>query len=527
MDAVFGRDVAAEDPGAAVSIYHAGRLSLSRVYGMADLEQGTRVLPHTRFHVASVSKQFTAFAIALLAREGRLDLDADIRGYLAYVPDFGHPITVRHLLHHTSGLRDQWSLFQLGGHGMDDRLGSGQIVNLVSRQAELNFTPGTRYMYSNTGYTLLGEIVREVSGQSLREFTRDRIFEPLAMDHTFFLDDVDEIVPHRANSYSGDGNAAGWRRAILSYDNVGATGLLSTAEDLAKWAGNLTRPVVGDRALIEQISRNGRLDDGREVKYGFGLIRTTLGGHSVLRHDGADAGFRALFVYYTDHDFAISITSNAPRDLAAKAAEIAGLYLPAPLAPADGTPPLSDGPDPTPFAGAYLNPEAQLLRLHAGDGRLYYGGGAEDRDPAIFRSDGSFDLGFPDYLSFRPVYGRAGQVIAIEQHTPQGGEVVLYERVTDKQAVDDEVLRRYLGDYRSQELDATYTVAMDHGGLVLRSLWATRDVVLRPVADDRFDASDMQIGTVIFERDGGSSIVRLIVLGGRARNVRFERVPPR
>src|SRR5690606_10763341 len=152
-------------------------------------EAGTPITPRTQFHVASVSKQFAAFSIALLAREGKVDLDADVRTYLPYVPDFGRKITVRHLLLHPSGLRDQWSLFEIGGRSLDDRLRQAQIVNMVARQRALNFDPGTRYSYSNTGYTLLGEIVRAVSGQSLREFAGERIFRPLGMDDTFFFDD--------------------------------------------------------------------------------------------------------------------------------------------------------------------------------------------------------------------------------------------------------------------------------------------------------------------------------------------------
>src|SRR5690606_8595398 len=154
IDALFEAQTRPGNPGAAVGVYHHGQLAFAKGYGLADVEAGTPITPRTQFHVASVSKQFAAFSIALLAREGKVDLDADVRTYLPYVPDFGRKVTVRHLILHTSGLRDQWSLFEIGGHDLDDRLRQAQIVNMVARQRALKFDPGTRYSYSNTGYTL-------------------------------------------------------------------------------------------------------------------------------------------------------------------------------------------------------------------------------------------------------------------------------------------------------------------------------------------------------------------------------------
>lgn len=187
VDAVFA-EYRPDAPGAAVSIYQGGKLIFSKGYGLADLEAGTPLTARTPIHVASVSKQFTAFAVALLAREGKADLDADVRTYLPWMPQFSEGIiTVRHLILHTSGLRDQWALFTLGGQEMQSRLRQQQIVNMVARQRSLNFTPGVEYSYSNTGYTLLAEVVKAVSGQTLREFTTEHMFKPLHMDSTFFL----------------------------------------------------------------------------------------------------------------------------------------------------------------------------------------------------------------------------------------------------------------------------------------------------------------------------------------------------
>ncbi|WP_293864884.1 serine hydrolase domain-containing protein, partial [Steroidobacter sp.] len=223
VDALFAEFDRADSPGVALGIYRNGEMVYARGYGRADLESDRPITPSTVFHVASVSKQFTAFSVALLASEGKVDLQADVRRYLPYVPDFGQVITPLDLIHHTSGLRNQWTLFVIGGQDMRNVLRQPQILNMVGRQRSLDFAPGTEVSYSNTGYTLLAEIVRAQSGRSLREFTQQRIFQPLGMEHTFFLDDVTQIIPGRALSYQKNPNGTGWRRALLNFENVGAT----------------------------------------------------------------------------------------------------------------------------------------------------------------------------------------------------------------------------------------------------------------------------------------------------------------
>ncbi|MBL8267051.1 serine hydrolase domain-containing protein, partial [Steroidobacter sp.] len=226
VDALFAEFNQATTPGLAIGIYQNGQPLLTRAYGMADLENPAPITTDTVFHIASVSKHFTAFAVLLLANEGKIDLDADVRRYLPYMPDFGDVITVRHLIYHTSGLRDSWRLLALGGVDSYSHRQQAQIVNMAARQRGLNFKPGTEYAYSNMNYTLLAEIVRSVTGKTLRQFTTERMFKPLQMDHTFFSDDILEIVPRRAQSYSREGDT--WRRSPLNLDTYGATNLQTT-----------------------------------------------------------------------------------------------------------------------------------------------------------------------------------------------------------------------------------------------------------------------------------------------------------
>jgi len=533
IDALFADQVKPGNPGAAVGVYHQGKLVFAKGYGLADVEAGTPITPQTQFHVASVSKQFAAFSVALLAREGKVDLDADVRTYLPYLPDFGHTITVRHLILHTSGLRDQWSLFEIGGHGLDDRLRQAQVVNMIERQRGLNFTPGSKHMYSNTGYTLLAEIVHAVSGQTLRAFSTERIFQPLGMDRTFFFDDVTEIVPGRANSYQRgdeeeeDGDAKQpLKRSLLSYDNAGATSLFTTVEDMAKWAANFTDPKVGDRALIDQVSTNGTLDDGTPIEYGFALVRKQMGGRTVVTHSGADAGFRAIFVYYPEHDFAVTLSANIPFDLESKVNAIADLYLPKveQATSTDDVPaPVDPDADLTPLAGVFLHPEQNTLRLIQDGTQVYRLNWQGKRENVVMRQDGSFDFGEPARQRFTPVRDGDGRVTALEARSPRQPQPVTFARVQPSE-LDATGLTPYAGRYRSQELDITYAIEVKGDQLAMSSLWTAKPVELKQVVADRFDSDAWWSGVVLFQRDAAGRIRSLSLNGGRASGIVLERV---
>ena len=202
VDEVFARWDTTNSPGCAVAVVKDGTIAYSHGYGMANLDHDVPIRTDTVFHVASVSKEFTAASFALLALEGALSLDDPIQQYLSWVPDFGQKITIRNLVHHNSGMRDQWSLLGMAGWRYSlDRITNADVEYLIKRQQDLNFAPGEQFLYSNTGYTLLGQIVEKVSGQSLREFTTERIFTPLGMTRTHFRDDFSEIVKDQAFGY--------------------------------------------------------------------------------------------------------------------------------------------------------------------------------------------------------------------------------------------------------------------------------------------------------------------------------------
>ena len=252
-DKIFEKWDKPDSPGCAIAVIKDGRIVYKRGYGMANLDHDVPITPSTVFNIASVSKQFTAAAIALLAQQGKLLLDDEARKYIPELPDFGTPITIRHLIHHTSGLRSQTALLDLAGWRIGlDHVTEEDVLGLLFRQRELNFRPGEKYEYSNTNYILLAQIVTRVSGQTFREFTRAHIFEPLGMKNSFFRDDHDEIVKNQAYGYVPTEDDTFQLSMPTSY-TVGSTGLLTTVEDLARWDRNFYDGRVGGSVFIEQL----------------------------------------------------------------------------------------------------------------------------------------------------------------------------------------------------------------------------------------------------------------------------------
>ncbi|MBL8269225.1 serine hydrolase domain-containing protein [Steroidobacter sp.] len=510
-------------PGGVLGIYHHGKMVYSRGFGQADLEQGRANTPQTKFHVASVSKQFTAFAIALLASQGKIDLDADIRKYLPRLTNLDRKVTVRQLVLHTSGLRDQWALMVLGGHSMAGVIDQQQILNVVERQAGWNFEPGSEQLYSNTNYTLLAEIVKAVSGRTLRQYTTENIFQPLGMTSTFFYDDVTELVPNRANSYERNGDR--WTRVLLNYNNVGATSLLTTAEDMVKWVGNFAQPKVGDAALIEQVSTLGKLNDGSVTNYAFGLRRFVVGGHETVTHSGKDAGFLSYVGYVPGQDFGFFLGTNLSFNLRSLLDRITEVYI--------GNGPADDG-WPTAVAtpatlvaelsGSYRNDRLPLLELVSKDGRLNIRTGGELL-PTEFWSDGTFGYG-PHYREhYRILRDAGGKVAGIERVSIRDVTRLSYQRAKPVAAPKPESLRDVLGDYRIPELDVTYTLALEEGQLVLKSLWTTQPIVVTPREKDRFELSLPEAGesVMLIERNAAGRVTGARIHAGRIRNVAMER----
>jgi len=325
IDAVFSPWDRSDSPGVSVAVMRRGKIIFSRGYGSAQLEYEIPITPATVFHAASVSKQFTALAVALLTADGTLSLDDEIQTHLTFVPRFARPVTVRQLIHHTSGIRDQWELLAMAGWRLDDVITMDHIRAMIRHQRELNFEPNSEHLYSNMGYTLLAELVAAVSGQSFAEFTQTRIFEPLGMSRTHFHDDHQMIVRHRAYSYTPS-DAGGYRNAVLSFANAGATSLFTTAEDLVRWLDNFRHARVGGPSIIEQMQERAVLNDGEQLSYAHGIMIGTYRGTKTVFHGGADAGFRSYVVWFEEPAVGIAVLANLgsiqPQRLAHEVADV-------------------------------------------------------------------------------------------------------------------------------------------------------------------------------------------------------------
>jgi CubicO group peptidase (beta-lactamase class C family) len=308
IDSLFLAWDTAWTPGVAVAVVKHGGIAYANGYGFANMEYDIPVTPSTVFHIASISKQFTTFSVLLLEADGKLSLDDEIQKHIPELPDFGVPVTLRHLAHNTSGMRDQWNLLGMAGWRLDDVITTQQVLRLLSRQKELNFQPGEEYLYSNSGFTLLAEVVARVSGQSFAEFTKERIFEPLGMTSTLFYDDHEKIVRNRAYSY-GFRNGH-YQKRVLSYATAGATSLFTTVEDLSLWALNFDNPVVGDAAIIEKMNTRGVLNDGTQIAYALGQNVGAYRDIPMISHGGADAGFRTFLARFPEQGMAVIVFSN-------------------------------------------------------------------------------------------------------------------------------------------------------------------------------------------------------------------------
>jgi CubicO group peptidase (beta-lactamase class C family) len=486
---------------------------------MANLETGTPITPSSIFHVASVSKQFTAMSIMLLVRDGKLSLDDDIRKYLPEIRDYGTPITIRHLLTHTSGLRDQWELLGLArGRFEENRITEADVMDIVPRQTALNFTPGAEYAYSNTGFTLLGVIVKRVSGKSLRDFADERIFKPLGMTSTHFHDDYTMLVPGRTSAYAQ--RAGGWHVDIPNYDTYGATSLFTTVGDLLKWEANLDNPVVGDRALIAQMQTPTPLTSGDTSNYGFGLIIDRYRGVRVITHSGADAGYRTNVERFPDQGLAVVVLCNAASaNPILLGRRVSDAYLGSALSPvaAEVTPqgvPLSADRLQR-RAGVYVQPRTlQVVELTFRDGKLMVG--TQGNVALVPLTDDRMRIaGQTGEVTFKDSASSAFDL------TPAAGRPARFERRQSVTATP-QLLATYAGEYVSEELGgAVYRVTATDSTLSLRT--GTSDgLTARLVFADAFLGGGY---TIQFTRTRGQ-ISGFDVTNGRMRHVKFVKRKP-
>ena len=378
VDDVFARFRAISTPGCAVGVSIDDKPVLTAAYGMADLEHDVPIRPDTIFEAGSVSKQFTAMAVLLLAQQGKLSLEDNVRKYIPEIPDYGTPITIRHLLNHTSGLRDWGSLEAIAGWPRTTREYTlDHVLEILCRQKSLNYTPGAQYSYTNSGYNLAAILVQRVSGKSLAEFTKRQIFQPLSMTSTSWRDDFRRIVRNRAIAYQGRGDST---RQLMPFENAyGNGGLLTTVGDLLKWNANFATQEVGGKELVTQQQVPSKLNDGRAIAYALGLLVQDYRGFREISHSGTTAGYNAWLGRYPERRLSVALLCNSSAANGTQLGHLtADVFLGFSVPSGEARPGFFTAKawQPTPeqlasVAGTYTNDEIETtLRVAVEDGKL-------------------------------------------------------------------------------------------------------------------------------------------------------------
>ena len=308
IDGIFAAWNTRDSPGCALGVYQNGRIAYERGYGMASLEHEVPITPETVFYVGSLSKQFTAAAAALAIQQGRLSADDKIRKYLPELPAYADGITVRHLVHHTSGLRDYNTLLSIAGRRGDEAFDNPTVLRITARQKKLNFEPGAEYLYSNTGYTLLALIVERATGVPFAEYANTRIFKPLGMSVTHYHTDETRLVKWRALAYEGSGSA--FALDTPNNERAGAGGVFTNVRDLVRWDENFYDARVGGADLIKQLQVPGSLNGGRSLTYAWGLQIGTYRGLAIVEHGGSLGGYRAHLLRFPQQHVSVAILCN-------------------------------------------------------------------------------------------------------------------------------------------------------------------------------------------------------------------------
>ncbi len=526
VDALFAQWDRPDTPGCVLGIIKEGELVYARGYGMANLDYDIPITPDSVFTIASMSKRFTALAILLLAQRGDLSLDDDTRKYVPEIPDYGHTITVRHLIHHTSGIRSHTTLMEMANR---DLFTNEEVLHLLARQSSLDFQPGDEHVYCNSGYLLLAEIIKRVSGQSLNQFAQEHVFEPLGMANTQFADDYRRVVKDRAISYGR--NAAGsFQRYVIADEIMGPTGVLTTVHDLNRWDQNFYHHRVGGPELVAQMQTPGRLNSGAAIHYASGLAHGAYRGLKIVWHGGLVQGFRSQMIRFREQNFTVICLANlegfSPTRLIHQVADI---YL-------------ADAFIETKAAFIELPPERlqELVGVYCDD-RTGFNVELLMRGSMILAE--VFGAAFPvapiratsDSIVLQELGGPLAMKIEVKRPSPDSRRAgpeqpwrlnmqvsfhkppPMFPIVVDVPGAEE--LAEYAGAYTSDELQATYKMTVQDGALHV-TVGNEPPYPLKPGQGDLFRLAG---GVLLFTRGEAGQIAGFSRTGPMARNITFRK----
>lgn len=535
-DQMMARFDGEHSPGAAVRVWRGGETLYSKTYGMANLTYGIPFGPDTRTNIGSTSKQFTAFAIMLQAERGHLSLDDDIRKHIPELPEFDQTIQVRHLITHTSGLREFLNLLRMTGRRLDrgDWIDRSEIIEIVQRQPKLQNVPGAEWNYNNTAFGLAATIVERTSGQDFHAFMQDNVFGPLGMTGTMVRPSPRHMVPNMSEGYTPTPD--GYLQIGDLGGAAGAGSMYSTIADLQTWVENFANPRVGTRESLDEMMTSYVLNDGEESGYGYGLFMDEHGGLKRVQHGGADVAHRSMLVYYPEINAGITTQSNHAQFNSNMAFELAEAFFKDAMeleeeGEGEGAAEDEDfdveGYDPEDFdefVGRYpLDAVPSFVLTFTREGEtLYAQATGQQRLEIVPTSDSTFRL-LAVEASITFLRGEDGEVEGAILH--QNGQNQRATRLADDEAPEEwapteDELADYAGRFYSEELETFYAFAVEDGELVMRQR-RLGDVTLAPGEEEHFTGGNF---TFVFERDRNGVVIGFYLSNVRTRDVRFGRV---
>jgi CubicO group peptidase (beta-lactamase class C family) len=511
VDKVFAAYDKPDSPGCALGVVRDGEFVYKKGYGEGNLELSVPLTPQSVFYMGSVSKQFTAASVVLASEQGYLSLDDDVRKYVPEVPSYGKTITLRQMLHHTSGFRDILGLILLAGRNFEDIHPTPELLDLLSRQKALNYMPGDEYLYSNTNFFLFSVIIKRATGKPLSQFAEENIFKPLGMTHTRFYDDHSVVVPGRVPAYEprpSGGFRVDWS---TNFDKIGDGGLMSSVDDLLLWDRNFYANKLGKGTLLKEMQTPGVLNNGKQIEYALGLTISTYRGLPIVEHGGALFGYRTELLRFPQQKFSVITLCNLGTSNPGRLSyQVADLYLAGQLSPEPAAS-AAASVDAQPFAGWYRNLESHsVLEISTSkEGVGAFGTLFKPRDATHFVATAGPEIAFD-----RQPNSGLRLTLNFKDTSPQ-----IFERYEPLKA-SEESLARYAGEYTSTELQATYRFAVKDGKLTLATNWQ-EPAVLEPTILDEFQGP---FGTaIVFRRDAAGQVTGCDLFAGRVRNIAFAK----
>jgi CubicO group peptidase (beta-lactamase class C family) len=498
-------------PGCAAAVSLNGETVFEKAFGLAELEHNVPNTAQTIFESGSVAKQFTAAALVLLQQDGKLSIDDPVRKYIPELPDYGVPLTIRHLLNHTSGLRDWGTVMSLTGAGRGDRVITQDLaLDVITHQRALDFTPGSEYSYSNSGYNLAAIIVERVSKQKFPAFIEEHLFKPLGMKNSSWRDDYQRVVPGRAQAYSRQGNGP-WRLNMPFMNVYGNGGMLTTVGDWMKWNAMLDSQSLGAH-LVDALQTQGVLNDGRKIAYALGLVVDKYKGLKDVSHGGATAGYQTFLARYPDNKVSVGVMCNGTSPSAGGiAASITDeIFGPFPEAPKTETAKVSED-ELKRLVGLWRNEKTHIPARFVFENGVSRWSGAR----LVPMGGGQFTVG-DNKLKF--TFDKEDKPVSAET-VDTDGEVrrFILEKVWTPTPED---FASFKGDWFSDEAGATITIALEGDKAFIKQRPAT-NLPLQPLYKDHFDAQGF---VVWFTRDKSGMVNAMHVGTSRMRDMQFVRV---